>query len=39
LRMPWLRVNQTLLARLKAVPTPDFALEVHLAGIPGHPGA
>src|SRR5580700_4126568 len=37
--MPWLSVNQTLLTRLSAVPTPTLALEVHLPGIPGHPGA
>src|SRR5581483_803146 len=37
--MPWLRVNQTRLFRLSAVPTPVFALDVHRGGIPGQPGA
>src|SRR5690348_9922478 len=37
--MPWLRVNHTRLCRLRAVPTPDLALEVHRGSIPGHPGA
>jgi hypothetical protein len=32
-------VNHTWLLRLKAVPTPVFALEVQRGGIPGHPGA
>jgi hypothetical protein len=32
-------VNQTLLVRLSAVPTPLFALDVQRGGIPGHPGA
>src|SRR5579863_937320 len=37
--MPWLRVNQTRLCWLRAVPTPVFALEVQRGGIPGQPGA
>jgi hypothetical protein len=37
--MPWLTVNQTLLALLRAVPAPLLALEVQRAEIPGHPGA
>src|SRR5579863_8368937 len=37
--MPWLRVNQTLLCWLSAVPAPVLALEVQRGGIPGQPGA
>src|ERR1043166_7417060 len=37
--MPWLRVNQTRLRAVSAVPTPLLALEVHRAGMPGDPGA
>jgi hypothetical protein len=32
-------VNQTQLAELNAVPTPSLALDVHLGGMPGQPGA
>jgi hypothetical protein len=32
-------VNQTRLALLNEVPTPLLALDVHRAGLPGHPGA
>ena len=32
-------VNQTWLLSLRAVPTAVLALDVHRAGIPGHPGA
>jgi hypothetical protein len=37
--MPWLIVNQIWLMAVSAVPTPDFALEVQRAPIPGDPGA
>jgi hypothetical protein len=37
--MPWLKVNQIRLLPLRAVPTPDLALEVQRAGIPGDPDA
>ena len=37
--MPWLRVNQTSLTALNAVPTPDFALEFHFGDMPGLPKA
>src|SRR5690348_8675921 len=37
--MPWLRVNQTWLGDVSAVPTPLFALEVQRAAMPGAPGA
>jgi hypothetical protein len=36
---PWLSVNHTRLVATSAVPTPLFSLEVHRAGMPGHPGA
>src|SRR4051812_26516411 len=37
--MPWLRVNQTRLIKLRAEPTPVLALDVQRGGIPGCPGA
>ncbi len=36
--MPWLTVNQTRLLRRSAVPTADFALDVHRGAMPGAPG-
>jgi hypothetical protein len=37
--MPWLIVKLTLDREFNALPIPDLALDVHLAGMPGAPGA